>query len=143
MRVAPRNKSELQSSGLLDGRSCVSEYILSFKKLDCVIFRKKAVTDYNINKVVTTEQYKQDRTNLTMDFGNTRKRKALDATVRRRIGDESMSVMNSSVISQMMNETNMDVTGEANSTFKSENGDLKDISLLKTVRNSIHSILKE
>jgi hypothetical protein len=96
-------------------------------------FRKKVVIDYNISKTFTAEEYKEGRTNLTRDFGNTRKRKALDANMRRQIGDESMAVMNSSMISQSMNESGMNATGDASTL----NGDLKDISLLKTVSSYI------
>jgi hypothetical protein len=41
LRVEPRNKSEVENSGLLEGKLLVPEYILSLKKLLCVILGRK------------------------------------------------------------------------------------------------------
>jgi hypothetical protein len=78
---------------------------------------------------MSTDEYREKRNELTMDFGNTRKRKILEATARRKIEDSSLSVLNDSLI------TDADATMEssANNTAFGLDESTKDISLLQTV----------
>lgn len=87
-----------------------------------------------MNTTLTTEEYKEKRNELTMDFGNARKRKTLEATARRKIDTDSINVMNNSMLNQTLASDSSFMDGPlANSTLNGTKIEDKNFSLMETV----------
>lgn len=81
----------------LDDRRHVASFNRTSKLL-IVCFRRSQVTNYSLNKSLTLEEAREQSRILTDQFGNARKRKALEEQQRRIIDDKSMEAMTSATM---------------------------------------------
>jgi len=117
LRVVPMKRKALEDSGLLEGKQA------------------RVVVDYGQNNTISREDSYDKRDALTMEHGNSKKRKILEAKSRRKIGDESLTIMNESMVKDdSLNGSAADSTLDAKGVKK----DLaNEISLLKTADSMV------
>lgn len=87
---------------------------------------------------MSREENWEKRKELVMEFGNTKKRKLLEASERRKIGEDAMSTMNISLMDESgMNNSTLDGDTTLNTSTDSKSA----ISMLKTVSLFYFSVL--
>ncbi|KAI6179875.1 hypothetical protein M3Y98_00658200 [Aphelenchoides besseyi] len=117
LRIDVKSKSELDKTGLLEGK------------------RKRALTDYTLNKSMNAVESAERLQSLSMEFGNTKKKRMLEAQERRKLDDSSIGIMSTS-----LNESAMDTTqgtSELNGTMNGTADLSKDFSMLKAPESMV------